>query len=100
MSPLDVPVALALIGSAVVGIVVWALWVWRTDIKPARAENKARAAQLPRCHVTGCPVPGYVPVTRTDVHGRWEVIHVCHGHADEGQAYGWWLRQQGWRSAS
>ena len=51
---------------------------------------------IPPCHVTGCPIPGYVPVVRVAGH-RLTAINVCHGHAAEGEAYGWWLREQGWR---
>lgn len=84
--------------------------LWARRHKPApgplpRGEEGSRHVaahqQLPPCHVTGCPVPGYVPVARERREtGAIETVNVCHGHADEGEAYGWWLREQGYREVA
>lgn len=105
MSPLDVPAALVLSAAAALGLILWI----REAIKNARAHrNDPGGARVPQgtpsresCHVTGCPIPGLCRVERLDWRtGVHEHIYVCHGHADEGEVYGWWLRSQGWRVAS
>jgi hypothetical protein len=109
---------------AVVAIIVGLSRLWARRHKPAAGSLPHReegsrhvvAHPLPRCHVTGCPVPGYVPVRRTRTatggvetinvchghadEGGVETINVCHGHADEGETYGWWLREQGFREVA
>lgn len=85
----------------VVALVIYGLSrLWARRHKPAvplhRGPEGSRHVALPPCHVTGCPIPGYVPVARIAGQGL-ATINVCHGHADEGEVYGWWLREQGYR---
>jgi hypothetical protein len=78
----------------------WAVWVVR-DARAARRTGTRSQAPLPPepCHVTGCPFPGFVTLHRVR-HGVWEVIFMCHGHADETTVKGDWMRERGWRVAS
>ena len=101
MSPLDIPIAIVGLSTSAAFVLLWAMWVAADELMARRARCRGPGTpsreqpQSPACHVTGCPVPGFVPCYRYR-RGRFETIHVCHGHADEGTAYGWWARQQGW----
>ena len=103
MSPLDIPIAITGLIASAAFVVLWAVWVAADELMARRARRRGPGtpthepvAPLPACHVSGCPVPGFVPCYRNH-RGRFETIHVCHGHADEGTAYGWWAREQGWQ---
>lgn len=78
-------------------VIAWYVWAERRNRprKPAPL-SKARPEGTPShaspCYVTGCPYPGRVTVSlaRSD---RWQVVTVCHGCADEGEAHGWFIRE-------
>lgn len=92
MSPLDVPIALALIGASALVVAAAAIHKSYTrSIRNNRASTPRPPAPHRRCWSTGCIYPATVMVIRKTGPGTCEVLDVCKGCGDKGIAYKWWL---------
>ena len=59
----------------------------RRNPSPAHPAHQARDT----CDVTGCGYPANQWRRATSAHGPDELRHLCHGCADEGEAFGWFV---------
>ena len=96
MSHYDVPTAIAGLVAVAAFTLAWSVWVARDVAQARRAARRTPGtrSRVHPCHVTGCPIAGRVRVWRVAADHSIDVLHVCEGHADEGQAYGWWARER------
>lgn len=95
MSPLDVPIALALVGAALlVALLLAALIVREAHTRrPVQLDDPRPLARFGQCETTGCHYPATVEAHH--VNGpQWATSRRCTGCGAEGAARGWWHTRQ------